>query len=238
MSKKKAATEQKEPVKPAAETADPVMTWVRANQKLVIGALVAIVIVVAGVWLVNETGKRRQLRAAEELDQARNTAESGNLPLAASQLQKIIDAYDGTEAATEAVVTLNQVRMVSGQSELAIVGLENYLKTNPKKVYKVPALGLLGEAYENARRPADAGAAYMDASSDAEVDYLKAQYLLSAVRAYTNAGDTTAAVNAAKTVVDTYPDTPTITEAKVRLSELTMGKMAMGNGAGDKSAKD
>jgi len=229
MSKMKAATEQKEPVKPAAESADPVMTWVRANQKLVVGALVAIVIVVAGAWLVTETGKRRQLRAAEELDQARGTAESGNLPLAASQLQKIIDSYDGTEAATEAVVTLNQVRMVNGQSELAIVGLQNYLKTDPKNVYKVPALGLLGEAYENANRPADAGASYMAASKDAEVDYLKAQYLLSAIRAYTNAGDTAAAVAAAQTIIDKYPKTPALTEAKVRLAELTQGKMALGS---------
>jgi outer membrane protein assembly factor BamD (BamD/ComL family) len=210
----------------AAEVADP-MLWVRGHQKLVLGVAGAVVILALGAWLVKETGQRRQLRAAESLDQARNIAESGNLPLAASELQKIIDNFRGTEAATEAVVTLNQVRMVNGQSELAVVSLQEYLKTNPKKVYKVPAQGLLGEALENAGRPEEAGAAYVGASEDAEVDYLKAQYLLSAARAYTNAGNVDGAAKVLQTIIDKYPKTNAVTEARVRLSELTQGRMTL-----------
>jgi len=218
----------KKPQQPtmSAEAADP-MIWVRAHQKLVVGIAGAVVVVALGTWLVMETGQRRQLKAAESLDQARGIAESGNLPLAASELQKLIETYGGTEAATEAVVTLNQVRMVNGQSELAIVGLQSYLKTNPKKVYKVPAQGLLGEALENVGRPAEAAAAYMGASADAEVDYLKAQYLLFAGRAYRNAGDPEEAVKALQAIVDKYPKTSAVTEAKVRLSELTQGRMVL-----------
>jgi len=232
MAKKSVAPRKSEPAKPAkpvtvaTESADP-MAWVRAHQKLVLGIAGALVVVALGTWLVMETGQRRQLRAAEQLDRARGIAESGNLPLAASELQKIIETFDGTEAATEAVVTLNQVRMVNGQSELAIVGLQNYLNTNPKKAYRVPAQGLLGEALENAGKPAEAGAVYLSASEDAEVDYLRAQYLLSATRAYTNAADTAAAVKASQTIVDKYPKTTAVTEAKVRLSELTQGRMAL-----------
>jgi outer membrane protein assembly factor BamD (BamD/ComL family) len=210
----------------AAEVADP-MLWVRAHQKLVLGIAGAAVIVALGAWLVLETGNRRSLKAAEALDQARNVAESGNLPLAASQLQKIVETFRGTDAATEAVVTLNQVRMVNGQSELAVVSLQEYLKTNPKKVYKVPAQGLLGEALENAGKPKEAGAAYMGASNDAEVDYLKAQYLLSAARAYGNAGMVDEAVKALQTIIDKYPKTTAMTEAQVRLSEFTQGRMTL-----------
>ena len=89
----------------AAESADP-MNWVRAHQKLVLGIAGAVVVLALGAWVVMETGQRRQLRAAEALDQARNIAESGNLPLAASELQKIIETFSGTDAATEAVVTM------------------------------------------------------------------------------------------------------------------------------------
>jgi TolA-binding protein len=174
-----------------------------------------------------ETGQRRQLRAAESLDQARNIAESGNLPLAASELQKIIETFSGTEAASEAVVTLNQVRMVNGQSELAVVSLQEYLKGNPAKVYKVPAQGLLGQALENAGRPAEAGAAYLGASTDSELDYLKAQYLLSAARALGNAGEVDEAVKALQEIIDKYPKTNAVTEAKVRLAEFTQGRMVL-----------
>lgn len=227
MSKKTEAPKQPAPIT-EGETSD-LMGWVKARQRLVVGLAAAVVVVGLGTWVVIETGQRRQVRAAEALDQARNIAENGNLPLAASELQKIIETFDGTEAATEAVVTLNQVRMVNGQSELAIVGLQAYLKTDPKAVYKVPALGLLGEAFENAGRPAEAGAAYRSASADAEVDYLKAQYLLSAARAFTNAGDTAAAVDALQTILDKYAKSNAVTEATVRLSELTQGRMTVGS---------
>jgi len=226
MSKTIVAPKKQEQSNLVAESADP-MLWVRKHQKLVLGIAGAVVIVALGTWLVRETGQRRQLRAAEALDQARNIAESGNLPLAASELQKIVETFSGTDAATEAVVTLNQVRMVNGQSQLAVVSLQDYLKTNPKKVYKVPAQGLLGEALENAGRPEEAGAAYMGASSDAEVDYLKAQYLLSAARAFANAGKVDEAVKALQAIVEKYPKTTAVTEAKVRLSELTQGRMTL-----------
>lgn len=227
MSKQTEAPKKPTPIA-ESESADP-MAWVKAHQRLVLGIAAAVVVVGLGTWVVIETGQRRQMRAAEALDQARNIAENGNLPLAASELQKLIETFDGTEAATEAVVTLNQVRMVNGQSELAIVGLQNYLKTNPKTVYKVPALGLLGEAFENAGRPAEAGQAYRSASADAEVDYLKAQYLLSAARAFTNAGDTASAVEALQTILDKYEKSNAVTEATVRLSELTQGQMTVGS---------
>ncbi len=232
MAKKNVATKKSEPAKPVkpvtapTESADP-MAWVRAHQKLVLGIAGAVVVVALGTWLVIETGQRRQLRAAEQLDQARNIAESGNLPLAASELQKVITNFSGTDAAVEAVVTLNQVRMVNGQNELAVVGLQDYLKTNPKKAYKVPAQGLLGEALENAGRPEDAGQAYLGAANDAELDYLKAQYLLSAGRAFTNAGNVDEAFKALSAIIEKYPDTNSKTEATVRLSELTQGRMTL-----------
>jgi len=226
MSKNVAAPKKSELAKVMTETSDP-LAWVRAHQKLVMGIAAAVVVVALGSWLVIETGQRRELRAAEQLDRARNIAESGNLPLAASELQKVIETFSGTNAATEAVVTLNQVRMVNGQSELAVVSLQEYLKTNPKKVYKVPAQGLLGEALENAGRPEEAGQAYLGAASDADLDYLKAQYLLSAGRAFANAGKVEEAFKALSTIIEKYPTTNSKTEATVRLSELTQGKMTL-----------
>lgn len=187
--------------------------------------IVAVVAVLAlAAWMVVTSGKRKEQFATQALLQARSIAEQGNLPLAATEFQKIIDTYRGTDAAQEAVLGINQVRLINAQSDLAAVGLREFLGTNPDPRYAAPAQALLGAALENAGRPADAAAAYQEASRIAPIDYLKAEYLLSAGRALLAAGKPGEAEEAYRTVVEEHPETASFTEAQVRLSELTAGR--------------
>src|SRR3712207_4164250 len=132
------------------------------------------IVVAAGIvgWFVMVSAERKEQFAARSLNQARAAAEAGNLPLASSELQRVITTYKGTDAAREAVITLNQVRMVNGQSELAAVGLREFLATKPPAKYQAPTYGLLGAALENSKQYAEAAQAYMQASNAAEVPYL------------------------------------------------------------------
>jgi TolA-binding protein len=184
---------------------------------LAVGAIVA--------WFIITSGKRKEQFAARSLNQARAAAEAGNLPLASSELQRLITTYKGTDAALEAAITLNQVRMVNGQSELAAVGLREFIASKPPAKYLPPSYGLLGAALENSKRWAEAAGAYNQASNSAEVPYLKANYLVDAGRALREAGRTADAAKAYRTIVEKYSDTPSFTEAQVRLAELTSGKM-------------
>ncbi len=203
----------------------PPAPWYRDRNRLIGAAAVAVAVVALVVWFVIASGKRKEEFAARSLSQARATAEAGNLPLASSELQKLIQTYKGTDAASEATITLNQVRLVNGQGELAAVGLRDFLATKPSPQYLAPANGLLGAALENSRKWSDAGDAFMQASKVADVEYLKARYLLDAGRSYTEAGKKTEAAAAYRTIVDKYPKSSSVTEAKVRLAELTGGKM-------------
>jgi TolA-binding protein len=65
----------------------------------------------------------------------------------------------------------------------------------------------------------------MAASNAAGVPYLKATYLVDAGRALRQAGRTADAARAYRTILQKYSDTPSFTEAQVRLAELTAGKM-------------
>ena len=47
--------------------------------------------------------------------------------------------------------------MVNGQSELAAVGLREFIQKNPPAKYLAPAYGLMGTALENAKRPGRGG---------------------------------------------------------------------------------
>jgi outer membrane protein assembly factor BamD (BamD/ComL family) len=189
------------------------------------GGLVFIAAALLVVWFVVASGRRKEEFAARSLNQARAAAEAGNLPLASSELQKLITAYRGTNAAQEAVITLNQIRLINGQSELAAVGLREFLASKPPAQYVTPAQGLLAASLENAKQYAEAGQAYTQASNSAEVDYLRAQYLVDAGRAYREAGKSEEAARAYRTVVERFPNSPSVTEAQVRLAELTDGKM-------------
>jgi outer membrane protein assembly factor BamD (BamD/ComL family) len=199
--------------------------WYRDRQRLPLVALAVAAALAAVAWFVITSGKRKEEFAARSLNQARAAAEAGNLPLASSELQRLITTYRGTDAAHEAVITLNQVRMVNGQSELAVVGLREFLTSKPPEKYLAPAYGLLGSALENSKRWAEAAQAYTEASNAAEVPYLKATHLISAGRAHRLAGRMEDAAKAYRTVVEKYADSPSFTEAQVRLAELTAGKM-------------
>jgi predicted negative regulator of RcsB-dependent stress response len=213
--------------KSQGQTAAPVAArpWYRDYQRpLMIGLMLAVAVAVVG-WFVFASGKRKEQFAARSLNQARTAAEAGNLPLASSELQRLITTYKGTDAANEAVITLNQVRMVNNQSELAAVGLREFLASKPSAKYVTPAYGLLGAALENSKHWAEAANAYMQASNAAEVPYLKASYLVDAGRAFWEAGRKDEAARAYRTVLEKFSDSPSFTEAQVRLAEVTAGKM-------------
>ena len=206
-------------------TSTPAAPWYRDRIRLAVAGGLALVAIALVAWFVTTSNRRKEEFAARSLNQARTAAESGNLPLASSELQKLIQAYQGTDAATEAVITLNQVRMVNGQSELAVVGLRDFLQADPGPKYRAPAYGLLGAALENAKKFGEAGDAFTSASQAAAIDYLRARYLVDAGRSYRAAGKTAEAVAAYRTVVEKYPTSSSFTEAQVRLAELTDGKM-------------
>jgi TolA-binding protein len=193
------------------------------QRNLVLGGVGLVLAAVAGIWLWNSAAKRKEIFAARALQQARSVAESGNLPQAAADLQKITQTYAGTRTSVEAMLVLNQVRMVNGQTELAVVGLREFLAKSPPIEFQAPAYGLLGVALENSRKPGEAAEAYRNASETAQVDYLKADYLLQEARAHVTAGKPDGAIAAYRRIIKDYPGTVAVTEAKVRLAELTKG---------------
>ena len=201
------------------------IAWAQTNRKLLLviaGALVAAVVV---VWFLSTAKSRREDFAARSLTQARNIAESGNIPQAFTEFQKIIDTYGGTVAAQETEIAMGQLQLISGQNELAIVRLREFVAKNPEPRFVAAANGLLGAALENVNRQAEAGDAYSKAAEVAPVDYLKAEYLLQAGRAYAAGGKADQAEATYRTIIEKYPDSGPFVEAQVRLAELTKGQM-------------
>lgn len=198
------------------------IAWAKANPKM---AVWPVAILVAAALLITwnvVTSRSSEQVASRALGAARVAFENENYPLAASELTQITANYSGTNAAQEANLLLANSRILQGQPQQAVDLLTKFSES-ARKPYRSQAYGLLGGAPENMGRPGDAAVAFQNAADHAAYPFLTAQYLLDAGRAFAEAGDTTKAVGAYAKVVSGIDSTGYITEAKVRLGELTRG---------------
>jgi len=199
--------------------------WIQAHKQLTSWAVTILTLAaVLVVWQLS-TKRRSEDIAMGELQSARYAFENQNLPLAASELSKVIENYSGTNAAEEGRLLLANVRLLQGQPQQAVQALKDYAP-GAGTSFRAQAYELLGAAYENMGRFREAGEAYENGSAAARLDFMKAQLLSDAGRAWTNAPDTTRAIAAYQKIVKDFPKQATVTEAKVRLAELTKGSVS------------
>jgi len=215
-----------QPVRAAAteDEQHPILAWLQAKQR-VIGLVAGFVVLVGLVsWYVVESGRRKQAQAADALDRARAEMDGGNYPQASASLQKVATTYAGTDAAFEATLALNQVRMLSGQAKLAVDELRKFAATNPPAPYNSAAHTHLAIALEDTGQPAAAIAEYQKAAELATEDYRKVDALLNVARVERSMGNDKVAVEVLQGVIKNHPaESPGVTEAKVRLAEITRG---------------
>lgn len=202
-----------------------VVEWGKSHRQLTtwIGVIIALGLVLF-VWNVS-SNRRSEEVASRELQGARFAFENQNFPLAASELARITENYSGTNAAQEGRLLLAQVRLLQGQSQQAVEVLRDFAP-GAGKDFRAQAYGLLGNAYENLGRSREAGEAFENGSTAARLDFLKAQMLSDAGRAWTAAADTAHAVAAYQRIVDEFGKEGAATEARVRLGELTKGTLS------------
>lgn len=213
------------PELPAEDRATALMARLKANRQLLTGVLVATALVVLVAWFMVESGRRKEAAAMQLLESAWSLQDQGNLPQASTEYQRVVDTYRGTDAAMQATLALNQVRMESEQAQLAVDGLREFLASSPPAPYAAAAHRLLGLALEDAGEPAEAAEAFQRSADLADQDFLKAEALLAAGRAWRAAGNTEAAITALRRVVTEFAEAGVSAEATVRLAELTKGAM-------------
>src|SRR6267154_4305551 len=199
--------------------------WIQAHKQLTSWAVTILTLAaVLVVWQLS-TKRRSEDIAMGELQSARYAFENQNLPLAASELSKVIENYSGTNAAEEGRLLLANVRLLQGQPQQAVAVMKDYAP-GAGSAYRAQAYGLLGGAFENMGRFREAGEAYENASAAARLDFMKAQFLADAGRAWTVAGDTSKAVAVYQRILKDFAKEGAATEAKVRLGELTKGTVS------------
>ncbi len=221
-SKTTMGTTAAEPVATATEAGDGhFIGWLQARSKpIAITAGVIFVIALVG-WYVVESGRRKQSVAMEALDQARAAMEAGNYPEASTGLTRVAQSFAGSDAAFEATLALNQVRLLSGQAELAVEELKKFIATNPPAAFAGAGHAHLAMALENTGKIADATAEYLKAAELAPEPFKKVDALLAAARTYRVVGKNKEAAGVLESIIKDFPkEQAGIAEARVRLAEI------------------
>ena len=198
------------------------LEWTKTHPQITSWTVAAVLVGVGlFIWTSSST-RRSEAIAGRQLQAARYAFDNQNLPLAASELARITENYSGTNAASEGRLLLAQVRLLQGQSQQAVDMLREFAP-RASAAFRSQAYGLLGAAYENLSKPKEAAEAYQAGAEGARMDFLKAQMLSDAGRAWAAAGDTVKAIAAYRRILNDLPKEVAVTEARVRLGELTKG---------------
>jgi predicted negative regulator of RcsB-dependent stress response len=200
--------------------AESFLDWFRINSRMVsIGA--AVVLVVAfGLWFYNRSATLKNENADKKLLAAKQSLGTGNIPLAQTDLKKVADQYAGTSAGAEAGMLLAQVKLDLADYPGAVATLKDLTAKTPSGPYAASLRALLGDAYAQQKKPADAAAEYERASELTTMPNERAIYLSKIGRAYAAAGQRDKARRAWEGLAAQQDNPSLAAEARLRLGEL------------------
>ena len=203
-----------------SDRADNLMDWFQLHSRKVGYAAVGIVVLAAGGWFYNRSQELKAERAERAYFQAQQSVVSGNLPLAESDLRKMIARYENTPAGMQARLVLAQVLYDQGKVQEGV----NELTKAEGKIGKSEEFGssvhlVLGSGLEQLKKHKEAGAQYEKAAAAARFNPDRERYESMAARAYLNGGDT-AKARELWTKLGADSKGTVAGEARVRLGEL------------------
>ena len=197
---------------------ESITEWLHVNSRFV-GIAVGVVAAVAlGGWLYTRAQAGKEVRAEQTLRRAEQSVAAGNAPLAQTDLEKLASGYRGTSGASQGAMLLAQLHMDKGEYQQAIDALQK--NEAGRKDFEAPVEAMIGDAYSQLNKPADAAAHYRKAAEATRFQAEREAYLADAARHLTIANDTAAARQIWQTIAGN-PKSEYAPEAHLRLGELT-----------------
>lgn len=191
--------------------------WLRTHSRQVSIGAIAVVAIAAVLYFVRQSNETKELTASRSLVEAQRSIGSGNLPLAAADLQKLADRYGSTRAGKEGRILLAQVQLQQGKVSEALQTLD---AVGSAGVLQSSVHALRGAALEQSGKPAEAAAEYLKAASTAQLKAEGESYKADAARAYLVAGNRAEALKIWEGIA---ADASSVlyNEAQLRIGELT-----------------
>jgi predicted negative regulator of RcsB-dependent stress response len=200
--------------------AESFLDWFRINSRLVSIGAVVVIAAAFGVWFYNRSVALKNENADKKLVAAKQSIGSGNIPLAQTDLKKVADQYAGTSAGAEAGMLLAQLKLDQGDYAGAVTSLKDLTSRISTGPYAASIRALLGDAYAQLQKPAEAAAEYERASQLTSMPNERALLLSKVGRAYAAAGNHDKARQAWEALAVQQDNQALAAEARLRLGEL------------------
>ena len=200
------------------ERVDSLVGWLELHSRELMYASIGLLVVAGGFWFYRQSNERQAQSASTALSEAESAVAAGNLPLAQSDLEKLVQRYGNTSAGTQAHVLLAQVHYNKGEYQQGMDQLKAV--TDDKDAYTAAAgLNLTAAGLEQSGKFGDAATTYEKAAKKAPYKVDHDVYMANAARAYTTAGKTEDAKKIWSALAKD-DQSPAAAEARVRLGEL------------------
>jgi predicted negative regulator of RcsB-dependent stress response len=197
-------------------------------KNVLIGALIAVILVVGGIffWLRNQ--QTREIEASLELSRIALYLDQGLYATAINGegktpgLKKIADDFSGTPSGNMASLLLANAYYATGNLDSALKAYKAVSIGN--KDLAAAAIAGTGACYLEKNKFSEAAKSYHDASEKAESTALKALYLAKEANSYRQSNQLPKAAELYKTIVDKYPMTQGAAIAQQSLWQIS-GKL-------------
>lgn len=202
--------------------AESFLDWFQINSRLITIGAIVVAVVAFGVWFVQRKSLNETVSADRQLVVAKQSLQSGNLPLAEADLKKVADRYPDKAAGAEAGLLLAQVKIERADYTGAVTALRDLTTKVSSGPNAASVRGLLGDALAQLDKPADAAVEYEKAAAATTMPNEKSYWQSKAARSYLFAGKTVEARKLLEVLAAKTDNEAVSTEAHVRLGELAM----------------
>jgi len=194
--------------------------WLEQHLRELSMAVGGAVVVVGLFVLFNWMKSRDEQNASEQLAQARTEYNKSNYTAAIPVLEKLVSDFGGTKSGNMATIYLANAYMQTKDYVNAEKYYQKYLDDGEDdQILKVSAAAGVAATQEERGEFANAARLYEEAANDHDESYRAPQLLLLAARSYKQANQAEAARRVLQKLIDKYPKSNLVEDAKMLMAE-------------------
>lgn len=179
--------------------------WLEKNQKNIMYALIAVVVVVAVAWGWNYLKESNNAKAENEIYTAQFLFEEGDYEQALAGFEAVIDEYGSTNAGNLAKAYAGLCQKNLGNVQEAISLLKSY--SGSDNIIAPAILSALGDCYVESDNNSEAAKTFEKAAKAADNAEFTPLFLKKAGLAYEAAGDNASALKVYQNIRDNWFET-------------------------------
>jgi predicted negative regulator of RcsB-dependent stress response len=202
----------------ADRDADSFAEWAQLNLRAIVIGAVVVLLAIAGWWLYRTNERAQAAQAETALARAQQALATNNIPLAMTDLQRVVNGFAGTPASRDAALLLAQLHYDRGEYQQGVDVLRN-VADDAGGALAAPIHVLIADGQLELGQFEEAARSYLTAAAATPFELEQANDSASAARAYTAAKNVSAATAIWRALAENETS-PVRGEAKIRLGEL------------------